>query len=78
MSNKICQFFQQGRCKYGDRCRSIHPTGQQYGSTGFGGGGGGFTSNNSFGGKDAEITSKYPWSTVFELPQQGLTFVHND
>ncbi|KAG0000563.1 hypothetical protein BGZ80_002995 [Entomortierella chlamydospora] len=50
MSGQVCQYFLQGRCKYGDRCRHIHQTGQRFGSGGGfgGGGGGGFSSNNSF------------------------------
>ncbi|KAI1314506.1 hypothetical protein EDD11_002123 [Mortierella claussenii] len=52
MSGQICTFFQQGRCKYGDRCRNIHPTGSRFrGSEGaFGGNNNSsFANNNSFG-----------------------------
>uniref|UniRef100_A0A8C3G9E5 Nucleoporin NUP42 n=1 Tax=Cyclopterus lumpus TaxID=8103 RepID=A0A8C3G9E5_CYCLU len=40
----VCNFFLQGRCRYGDKCWNEHPAG----GGGGGGGGGGYNSNNSY------------------------------
>lgn len=39
----VCNFFLQGRCRYGEKCWNEHPRG---GSRGGGGGGGGGYNNN--------------------------------
>uniref|UniRef100_A0A3B4WYH8 Nucleoporin NUP42 n=1 Tax=Seriola lalandi dorsalis TaxID=1841481 RepID=A0A3B4WYH8_SERLL len=39
----VCNFFLQGRCRYGEKCWNEHPRG---GSRGGGGGGGGYNNNN--------------------------------
>lgn len=54
MSNTVCQHFLRGTCKFGDRCRYLHPQNQggpKFGATSFGGGGGFGGNNNSFSGK---------------------------
>lgn len=40
----VCNFFLQGRCRYGEKCWNEHPRG---GSRGGGGGGGGYNNNYS-------------------------------
>ncbi|KAL4980405.1 hypothetical protein BDW66DRAFT_125152 [Aspergillus desertorum] len=49
----VCTYFQQGRCKFGDRCKNEHPRSQQTftGGNRFGAlaAGGGFNSRGSFG-----------------------------
>ncbi|PYH97037.1 CCCH zinc finger domain protein [Aspergillus ellipticus CBS 707.79] len=43
----VCTYFQQGRCRFGDRCKNEHPnqtlnSGNRFGALSGGGGGGGF------------------------------------
>ncbi|XP_074543008.1 nucleoporin NUP42 [Halichoeres trimaculatus] len=40
----VCNFFLQGRCRYGDKCWNEHPRGGNRG----GGGGGGYNNNNNY------------------------------
>ncbi|OJD23918.1 hypothetical protein ACJ73_04727 [Blastomyces percursus] len=68
----VCVFYQQGRCKFGDRCKNEHPGAQSASPFGGGGnrfgalaGGGGFASaaggSGAFGGgpKDSIKDNKY-------------------
>ncbi|XP_064205119.1 nucleoporin NUP42 isoform X2 [Anguilla rostrata] len=43
----VCNFFLQGRCRYGEKCWDEHPRGGGGGGGGYGGGGGGYGGYNN-------------------------------
>ena len=53
-SGGVCRFFLQGRCKFGDRCRDLHP--------GAGGGGG---PGRGRGGKNSAVF--YHFAPLFHV-----------
>ena len=38
--SEVCRFFLQGKCKFGDSCKNLHPGAGGGGGPGRGGGGG--------------------------------------
>ncbi|XP_040908527.1 nucleoporin NUP42 isoform X2 [Toxotes jaculatrix] len=53
----VCNFFLQGRCRYGEKCWNEHPRGGNRGGGG-GGRGGGYSNNNSYGGSSGQQQSR--------------------
>ncbi|XP_022603024.1 nucleoporin-like protein 2 [Seriola dumerili] len=51
----VCNFFLQGRCRYGEKCWNEHPRG---GSRGGGGGGGGGYNNNNYSRSSGQQQSR--------------------
>lgn len=64
----VCNFFLQGRCRYGEKCWNEHPRG---GSRGGGGGGGGGGYNNNYSNRSSGQQQPRSGGNVFDK----LTFI---
>ncbi|XP_068603475.1 nucleoporin NUP42 [Brachionichthys hirsutus] len=69
----VCNFFLEGRCRYGDKCWNEHPTGGNR----RGGEGGGYNNNNSYDRSSAQQQRRGFGNRVWVNPsQQKGGYVH--